>query len=210
MRCMWRSLHLWWGQITFTLWAQVIIRHHKISDLLTQFTRLWWFCYSITSVWITYVIHKNSTNVLHMFHTCNTHVKYFLLCVNQAVIKPGEAGTWQVRATCIIKVLFISNHTNNMGVYSIFIKLFTNTLIYPLSSCLKISLNHNENPIFSTMEKYFIIIIWSYLSCLTFVWQISVNKQGIKKVCNILLDSLFQTKSISHNEEILKLTISQS
>ncbi len=43
MCCMWRSLRLWWGQITFALLAQVIFRHHKLSDLLTQLTRLWWF-----------------------------------------------------------------------------------------------------------------------------------------------------------------------
>ncbi len=37
MCCMWRSLRLWWGQTTF--------RHHKLSDLLTQLTRIWWFYY---------------------------------------------------------------------------------------------------------------------------------------------------------------------
>ncbi len=47
MSCMWRLFHLWWGQITFALQAQVIFRHHKLSDLLTQLTRLWWFYYSL-------------------------------------------------------------------------------------------------------------------------------------------------------------------
>ncbi len=30
----------------------MIFRHHILSDLLTQITRLWWFCYNITGLFL--------------------------------------------------------------------------------------------------------------------------------------------------------------
>ncbi len=47
MRCMWRSLSLWWRQITSACRTKVISLYHKLSDLLTQLIRLWCFYYSI-------------------------------------------------------------------------------------------------------------------------------------------------------------------
>ncbi len=34
-------------EITSFVVGQVTFCHHKLSDLLTQLTRLWWFCYII-------------------------------------------------------------------------------------------------------------------------------------------------------------------
>ncbi len=48
MCCMWRSLSLWWGQITFALQVQVIFCHHNLSDHLTQLIRL--CCFFIKTI----------------------------------------------------------------------------------------------------------------------------------------------------------------
>ncbi len=35
-----------------------------------------------TGVRITYVIHQKTTPVLHLYHTCNTHLAHFQVCIH--------------------------------------------------------------------------------------------------------------------------------